>query len=66
MRAAAARGARAVGRWARGRALGARQGAGRAAWALGARQGVGCAGWLRAVHSVHSACFRSDSTRYFS
>ena len=34
-------GARTAGRWARGRALGMRQGAGPAAWALGARPGLG-------------------------
>ena len=35
-----------------------------AAWALGAWPRR--AGWLRAVHSVHSACFRSGLTRYCS
>ena len=54
---------RAVGRrWARGRqALGARQaGAGRAGHAR-----PGLLGWPWAVHSVHSAHFRSVLTRFF-
>ena len=63
-------GARRVGRWsARGAGgLGAGRGRpgrwARAAWALGAR--AGRAGWLQAVHSVHSACFRSGLTRCYS
>ena len=43
------------------------------AWALGARPGLrardlgaGRAGWPWAVHSVHSAHFRSVLTRFFS
>ena len=44
--------------WARG------LGAGRVAWALGARPGR--LGWPWAVHSVHSAHFRSVLTRCFS
>ena len=56
--AAATRGARGAGsRGATGRSR-------RAAWALGARPGR--AAWLRAVHSVHSACFRFGLTRYCS
>ena len=52
---------RAAGRWARGRALGARQaGAGRAG-----RAQPGRLGWPWAVHSVHSAHFRSVLTRFF-
>ena len=57
--AAGARGVRQAGRrcGARGRqALGTRAGDAR----------PGRAGWLRAVHSVHSACFRSGLTRYCS
>ena len=46
------------------RGRGAAAGVGRTAWALGAMPGR--AGWLRAVHSVHSACFRSGLTRYCS
>ena len=50
-----------------GRAARTRQarglGAGRAAWALGARPGR--VGWAWAVHSVHSAYFRSVLTRFF-
>ena len=73
--AAGRRRRRAAGRWALRRALGARKGAGRAAGrALGARQaGAGRAGrarpgrlgWPWAVHSVHSAHFRSVLTRFF-
>ena len=45
-------------------ALGARRARGRrAAWALGTRPGH--AGWPWAVHSVHSAHFRSVLTRFF-
>ena len=53
---------RAGGRqWRAGRA---QQRRGRsAAWALGTRPG--CAGWPWAVHSVHSAHFRSVLTRFF-
>ena len=51
-------------RGTRGRALGARQGAGHEAWALGVPPGR--AGWPRAVHSVHLACFWLVLTRYFS
>ena len=48
-----------------GRAGRAQQGRGRrAAWVLGARPRR--AGWPWAVHSVHSAYFRSVLTRYFS
>ena len=47
----------------------ARQGAAgrsrRAAWELDARPGV-LLGWPKAVHTVHSACFWPDLTRYFS
>ena len=67
------------GSWAQaqvgGRALGARQGAGLAeSRALGARQASaaragrarpGHLGWPWAVHSVHSAHFRSVLTRFF-
>ena len=59
-RAGHAAGAR-PGRWARGRALGTRQaGAGRAG-----RARPGRLGWPWAVHSVHSAHFRSVLTRFF-
>ena len=44
----------------------AQQGRGRrTAWAVGARPGV-VLGWPWAVHSVHSAHFRSVLTRFFS
>ena len=61
------RGARAAERGSkRGRARSVR---GKASWAAGAWPGrlarPGCAGWPWAVHSVHSACFWSGSTRYF-
>ena len=60
-RGAGARGARAVGRGSRrGRARSVR---GRAGWAAGARPGR--LGWPWAVHSVHSAHFRSVLTRFF-
>ena len=66
--AAGARGARGRARQqARARAERAGQGqlgGRRAAWALGARPG--CLGWPWAVHSVHSAHFRSVLTRFFS
>ena len=57
---------RAGGRRAGGRRAGrAQQGRSRrAAWALGARPGR--LGWPWAVHSVHSAYFRSVLTRFFS
>ena len=70
---AGARGAGARGRQARGRrgarvraerAGQGRLGGRRAAWALGARPGS--LGWPWAVHSVHSAHFRSVLTRFFS
>ena len=57
----AAAGARTAGSGVRG-AWGVRSRG--AAWALGARPGR--AGWPRAVHSVHSAHFRSVLTRFFS
>ena len=52
-------------------AAGGRRAGGRRMGALGARQGAagaraGRAGWLWAMHSVHSACFRSGLTRYCS
>ena len=51
----------AAGRWARGRVLGARQaGAGRSG-----RARPGRLGWPWAVHSVHSAHFRSVLTRFY-
>ena len=61
---------RACGRGACGRQAQAgsrRAGAGnnRPAGSAG-RARPGRSSWLRAVHSVHSACFRSGSTRYFS
>ena len=64
-RALAGARARASGSWAQaqagGRALGARQaGAGRAGHARPGRLG-----WPWAVHSVHSAHFRSVLTRFF-
>ena len=60
--AAGRRRRRAAGRWARGRALGERQaGAGREGLARPGRLG-----WPWAVHSVHSAHFRSVLTRFFS
>ena len=37
-----------------------------AAGARGLGAWSGRAGWLRAVHSVHSACFRFDLTQYCS
>ena len=65
-RALQATGARVCGAGA-GLAQGTRQarglGAGRAAWALGTRPGR--TGWPWAVHSVHSAHFRSVLTRFF-
>ena len=52
-----------AGRWARGRkALGARQ----ASAGLAGRARPGRLGWPWAVHSVHSAHFRSVLTRFFS
>ena len=45
-------------------AAGAQQGAAGARRASGL--GAGRAAWPRAVHSVHSACFWPDLTRYFS
>ena len=67
-RGAARQGARAAGR--QGAAgVGTRgAGRGRAAWALGARPGRWARGlgWPWAVHSVHSAHFRSVLTRFFS
>ena len=61
---------KARGRGERGRqaqARGRRAGAGRSRRAGSARRKrPRRAGWLRAVHSVHSACFRFGSTRYFS
>ena len=76
-RAGARQGARAAGARTEGRAGRARQqaralaeragqdrlGGRRAAWALGARPGR--LGWPWAVHSVHSAHFRSVLTRFF-
>ena len=59
--AAGRRRRRAAGRWERGRALGARQaGAGRKG-----RARPGRLGWPWAVHSVHSAHFRSVLTLFF-
>ena len=77
-RAGSRQGARAAGARTEGRAGRARQqararaeragqgrlGGKRAAWALGARPGR--LGWPWAVHSVHSAHFRSVLTRFFS
>ena len=64
-RACGAGGSRRAGPAAgRAQALGARRASGRrAAWALGTRPGR--AGWPWAVHSVHSAHFRSVLTRFF-
>ena len=60
---ARASGSWAAGRWARGRqALGARQACARRA----GRARPGRLGWPWAVHSVHSAHFRSVLTRFFS